>query len=119
MRQGDLHTAILEYQKALDIDETCYIAHNDIGVALWSAGRAEDSIAALKKALSFKPGFVDAAINLASIFAATERHDEAIPFLNEAAGIHPQSKELQKQLEHFAPSTILQHKVTTLSLIHI
>ena len=77
-------------------------------------GDASGSIDALKAALSYKPGFVDAAINLASIFAALERHDGAIPFLNEAAGIHPDSVELKKQLEKFAPSNIVQHKVTTL-----
>jgi len=114
MRNGDLTTAIKEYRGAIQIDDGCYIAHNDLGVALWSARQPLASIASLKKALSAQPGFIDAAINLASIFAALDRHKEAIPFLTEAAGIHPDCKELQVELERFAPENIVQHQIEVL-----
>ena len=49
MRDGDLKSAITEYKKALEIDGDA-IAHNDLGVALWSHGDAF-AIDALKAAV--------------------------------------------------------------------
>ena len=89
-------SAITEYKKALRL--IAHAAHNDLGVALWSHGMHLE-YRRIKSCATYKPGFVDAAINLASIFAALERHDEAIPFLNEAAGIHPDSVELKATRE--------------------
>ena len=114
MKSGNVRGAIVKYKEALDVDDENTIAFNDLGVALWSIGEAEQAIANFSKSLDAHPGFADAAINLATVYASLERHQEAIPTLTEAAGLNPDNQELEELLQSFNPANILQSKVDAL-----
>ncbi|MBI4678476.1 MAG: tetratricopeptide repeat protein [Elusimicrobia bacterium] len=53
------------------------IAHNNLGLALFSAGKAAEAVAEFEKAVSRAPDFLDARLNLASALAKAGRTEAA------------------------------------------
>lgn len=53
--KGDLHGAIREYRKALDLNPDSAVAHSNIGAALFKIGKTSESISHLETALELDP----------------------------------------------------------------
>jgi tetratricopeptide (TPR) repeat protein len=62
---GDLKTALVYYQKAVQMDPHFAEAYNDIGVVYESLGDDESAVDMYKKVLSIDPGYLPAYTNLA------------------------------------------------------
>ncbi|MBX7187248.1 MAG: tetratricopeptide repeat protein [Vicinamibacteria bacterium] len=62
---GRADQAIVEFEEAIRLEPEDAVSHNNLGILLASAGRVEDGIGHFRKALAAKPGFEEAAANLA------------------------------------------------------
>jgi len=63
--------------------------HNDLGVILFKLEDAHGAQAALERALSLRPGYVDASLNLADVHEAAGRSEAAFRVLAESARFQP------------------------------
>jgi tetratricopeptide (TPR) repeat protein len=77
------------FERALSVTSRNYLAHNNLGVALFFEGRIEDAIRHYTQALRIKPNFADARINIGVAQAAQGKYDEAICHYREALRIRP------------------------------
>jgi tetratricopeptide (TPR) repeat protein len=64
IQAGYWKNSITLFSHALAVTENNYLAHNNLGVALFNKGDVEGSIYQYKKALQINPGFTKARINL-------------------------------------------------------
>jgi type IV pilus biogenesis/stability protein PilW len=84
-QQGLVQEAYREMQKSLELDPDYAEAHNAMAILLHLAfNRPEEAIQHYKKALEMRPNFSEAMTNLANVYLAQARYDEAIK-LYEAA----------------------------------
>jgi len=77
------------FERALSVTSRNYLAHNNLGVALFYEGRIEDAIRHYTQALRIKPNFADSRINIGVAQAAQGKYDEAIRHYREALRIRP------------------------------
>ncbi len=66
------------YLTTIRENSNSWLAHNNLGVVLANAGRADDAIAHYRRALEINPNYPKAHCNLANALAAVGRMDEAI-----------------------------------------
>jgi len=71
----------------------CWLACNNLGVAYFQMGRADEAIAQYEKALQIKPGYAEADKNLGVAYFQTGRVDQAIEFYQAALKIDPRDAE--------------------------
>ena len=82
---GNMPEAYKELQKSLELDPDYPEAHNAIAVLLHLAfNRPEEAIPHYKKALEVRPNFSEAKTNLANVYLAQSRYDEAIKLYEES-----------------------------------
>jgi len=77
------------FERALSVTAKNYLAHNNLGVALYLEGRMEEAISQYTASLRIKPNFADARINLGVVLAAQGKYDEAIRYYREALRVRP------------------------------
>ncbi|MBI3620820.1 MAG: tetratricopeptide repeat protein [Nitrospirae bacterium] len=65
------------FEHALGVTANNYVAHNNLGMALYDQGRVEESIAHYAEALRIQPNFSPAHCNRADALAKLGRFDEA------------------------------------------
>ena len=87
MENRDTRSALLEEQKALELDPDLDLAHNAIGLLYHvSYGDKDKAIAHYKRALELSPKFSEAATNLGNVYLDQGRYDDAIPLYEKALG---------------------------------
>ena len=64
-------------------------AHNNLGVALFEAGRPEEAIAAFRRVIALRPGYADAHSNLGNALNDRGLGDEALVALGRAVQLAP------------------------------
>jgi tetratricopeptide (TPR) repeat protein len=69
MRQGDLDTAMREYQNELKIQPGFAPAHADLGLVLSQKAQIKQAVAEWEKAIELEPNNLNAACNLAWVLA--------------------------------------------------
>jgi len=70
---GAVEAAIVQFQKALEIQPDYAEAHNNLGNALARQGKIEAAIAQYQKALEIRPDFAEAHNNLAAVWSVKGR----------------------------------------------
>jgi Flp pilus assembly protein TadD len=90
--------SITLFEHTLDVTVNNYVAHSNLGIALFFQGKLDRSIEHFHKALRINPGFVDARINLGIALANQGRMDDAISHFLEASRINPDSYETHNSL---------------------
>lgn len=77
------------FERALAITANNYLAHNNLGVALYYEGKTQDAIRHYNAALKIKPRFADARVNVGIALADLGKYDEAIRYYQDALRIRP------------------------------
>ena len=77
------------FERALTVTARNYLAHNNLGVALFYEGRMEEAISQYAASLRIKPNLADARNNIGVALAAQGKYDEAIRHYREALRIRP------------------------------
>jgi tetratricopeptide (TPR) repeat protein len=88
-RNSDYRSAASIWQNVLDVIPDNSRAHNNLGVALKSAGRVDDAIRHYNEALRVTPDDEKTLNNLGVAFQAMGRYDEAINCFNRALQAKP------------------------------
>jgi Flp pilus assembly protein TadD len=65
------------YGEAVRLQPDSALLHNNLGIALTSAGRLDQAIVQLRTALHLAPGYADAHYNLAVALLQAGRREEA------------------------------------------
>ena len=88
-RNDDYRSAAAIWQSVLDVIPDNSRAHNNLGVALKSAGRVDEAIRHYNEALRVTPDDEKTLNNLGIAFQAMGRYDEAINCFNRALQVKP------------------------------
>ena len=85
MNSNDARTALLEEQKAVQLDPKLDRAHDALGLLYHvSYGDRAKAIEHYKRALELNPKFSEAYVNLGNVYQDEGRYDEAIPLYEKA-----------------------------------
>jgi len=77
------------FSHTLKITENNYVAHNNLGLTLYKAGRINDAILHYNKAIAIKPDYAIAYNNRGNVYSQLKRHSNALEDLNEAIRLRP------------------------------
>jgi cytochrome c-type biogenesis protein CcmH/NrfG len=77
------------FEHALSVTSRNYLAHNNLGVALFIEGRTDEAMRHYNAALLIKPDYEDAHYNIGMVLAAQGNYEEAIHRYREALRIKP------------------------------
>ncbi len=98
LRKRQPDAALVEFQKALQINRDYGDADVDAGSALMAMGRTDQAISYFQKALQIKPDFGEAWSNLGSALLQKGKVDEAIQCYRKAVAIKPGSADMHYNL---------------------
>ena len=77
------------FRHALQVTSRNWLAHNNLGRALFAAGQVDEAIAEYGEALSISPGYADAHYNLGTALARKGQDAEAIEQFDQALRLAP------------------------------
>jgi tetratricopeptide (TPR) repeat protein len=86
------------YETTLRRNPTCWMAHNNLALALAESGRVEEAVPHLEAALKLRPGFAEAECNLGDDLNRLGHPAEAIPHLERALQLQPKYAEVHNNL---------------------
>jgi len=92
------HDSVTLWSRALDMDSTNAIAHNDLGVEFASAGNSNAAIAQYRKAIALRPGYAQAHNNLGFEIAHLGAGSQAESEYRQAIAIDPKYAEAEINL---------------------
>jgi serine/threonine protein kinase len=87
--EGNHDTALLEIQKALELDPFSLSINADYGKYLYLARRFDESDAAYRKTLELEPNYARARLELGYVLAQKKEYEAAIREINRAAALSP------------------------------
>jgi tetratricopeptide (TPR) repeat protein len=93
VRNSDLKSEQTLWSKTLMVNPMSVPAHANLGAALLSSGRLEESINELRKAIAINPSYTKPYYNLGIALLKLERYQEAIDNLSSAIRSDPKSYE--------------------------
>jgi len=85
MAKQDGHAAAIALMEAILLDPDLTHAHYSLGSVQYSLGNLTAAILSYRRALELQPNFPDARYRLALVLKLTNRHQEAMQFMEEAA----------------------------------
>lgn len=77
------------WRTTLEKNPRCWLAAYNLGTALATTGKIDDTIALFEKAIALKPDYTDAQINLGNALMNTGRAEAAVPHFIAALEIEP------------------------------
>ena len=86
------------YRTTIDRNPECWMAHNNLGVALAGRGQVDEAIAHYREALQINPDYVDAHIDLGNALLRRGQVDEAIACYQKALQIDPDQTDAHDNL---------------------
>ena len=91
--------SIALFQHAVQVTRNNFVAYNDLGVALWKAGRVPEAIVAYQESVRSQPFFADAHYNLGTALMDTPgREGDAIHEMQTALKLDPQNAKARNNL---------------------
>jgi predicted O-linked N-acetylglucosamine transferase (SPINDLY family) len=87
--RGDLQQAAACIGRAIALDGTKAVYHNNFGVVLRAQGKLAEAEEAYRKAVAIRPQYADALSNLAVVLHEQGRCDEALRSFGEALALQP------------------------------
>ncbi|MFH1564118.1 MAG: tetratricopeptide repeat protein [Nitrospirota bacterium] len=91
--KGLYDQAILDYNKALEINPRCAEAYNNRGIAYKNKGLYDQAISDYNKAIEINPRYAEAYYNRGSAYYNKGLYDQAISDYNKALEINPRDAE--------------------------
>jgi tetratricopeptide (TPR) repeat protein len=89
-RQSGLYRdEITLYQETLKKNPECWMAQNDLGIAMVRAGRFEEAINNFRRVLRINPDYIEAYNNLGNALMQIGRSQEAIEHIRQALSLKP------------------------------
>jgi tetratricopeptide (TPR) repeat protein len=88
-QSGRYRDVVTLYQTTLERNPSCWMAHNNLAIALAADGRVEEAIAHLETTLKLRPNYAQAENNLGDNLIRLDRAQEAIPHLERAIRLQP------------------------------
>ena len=85
MARQDGHAAAIALMEAILLDPELTHAHYSLGSVQYSLGNLTAAIQSYRRALDLQPDFPDARYRLALVLKLTNRHQEAVQFMEQAA----------------------------------
>jgi len=89
LQSGMYRDVFTLYQTTLERNPACWMAHNNLAMALTNAGRVAEAIPHLEAALKLRPGFAEAESNLGDDLTKLGRPREAMPHFMGALRLQP------------------------------
>ncbi len=86
------------YWHALAVTENNYLAHHNLGIALFKQSRVDEAIGQYREALLLKPDYAEAHYDLGAALAANNQSDEAIVEFQKAIELEPDYAEARINL---------------------
>jgi tetratricopeptide (TPR) repeat protein len=87
------------FEHAVHVTANNYVAYNDLGVALWKAGRLPEAIVAYQESVRSQPVFADAHYNLGTALMDTPgRQADAIQEMQTALKLDPENAKAKNNL---------------------
>jgi tetratricopeptide (TPR) repeat protein len=93
LKEGNVDEAIVQYQKALQINPDYAKAHYNLGCALFQKGNVDEAIEHFQRALQINPDSMEAHYNLSCALLQKGNVDEAIVQYQKALQIEPDDEE--------------------------
>ncbi|MBM4272703.1 MAG: tetratricopeptide repeat protein [Deltaproteobacteria bacterium] len=90
--------SVAVFEHAIRVTYGNYLAHNNLGVALFHTGKTDEAISHFAKASRIKPDYYDAHKNSGMVMLYQGRMDEAITHYREAVKIKPDLFEARNNL---------------------
>ncbi|MES1166486.1 MAG: tetratricopeptide repeat protein, partial [Pseudomonadota bacterium] len=97
-QSGTYRDVFTLYETTIARNPGCWMAHNNLAMALSDAGRLPEAIPHLEAALRLRPGFAAAESNLGDDLTRSGRPAEAIPHLEHALRLQPDYAEASNNL---------------------
>lgn len=79
----------LLYETTMARNPACWMAYNNLGVALSAAGRPEQAVVHFRRSIALRPENAEAQMNLGAELSKLGRHEEALPYLRRALELRP------------------------------
>ena len=86
------------FRRALEVTSNNYVAHNNLGIALFFQGKIDEATVHFHKALKINSSFVEAHTNLGIVMANKGKMTEAISHFSEGLRLNPDSYEAHNNL---------------------
>lgn len=90
-------SAELSFRKALDLDASLAMAHNNLGYVIERKGEVNEAVLCYKRALELSPSLLLAQVNLSALLYRLKRFDEAKPLVSSFLSTYPCNRELLDQ----------------------
>src|SRR5213595_1352064 len=108
---GDIETL---WRTTLARNPGCWMAHNNLGIALFEKGQLDEAFAHYRTTLQMQPNFWDADYNLGSALLGKGEVDEAILYCDKAVARQPNDPDAQVALAN----ALLQKKRIDDAIVH-
>ena len=95
---GQYRDEITLYQATLEKNPACWMAHNNLGSALFDAGRPQEAVEHYEQVLRLKPDHFEAHFNLGVILMQSGRFEEAIEHFRQVLQFNPDDHEAHNNL---------------------
>jgi len=86
------------YRHALAVTENNFLAHHNLGIALFQKGRIEEAVGQYREAIVVEPGNAVARYDLGTALAVEGQTDDAIVELREAIRLQPDNAQAHENL---------------------
>ena len=96
---GDLETAAWIYQEAIRIDETCAIAHYNLGMTFKAMDKFQDAVSCYQTALLLQPNNADIYQNLGVVWMKLGQIPKSLEAFNAAIALHHQKNTPESKAE--------------------
>ena len=100
VKQGKLDEAIVEFQRAVELDPDYTAAHLNLGYVYERSGRIEESITEYRKTIALEPTNFSACNNLGVLYDKKGLYDEAISSFEQALRVDPANATVLRNLEN-------------------
>ena len=90
--------SITLFENAITITDENWLAHNNLGAALFDKGKTDESIFHFKEALKIKPIYFSAIYNLGRAFQEKGKSDTAVYYYNNVLRIKPEHEDARNNL---------------------
>ncbi len=101
------------YQKTIDKNPDCWMAHNNLGNALAARGETDAAISHFQQAMTIKPDYAEPLNNLGNLAGDRGQLDAAIAYYRQALAIDPDYAEANNNLGNaLARSGALDEAIT-------